>query len=83
MLTPSKLSPINEELEIVNLGDNYNMELPISINPLLMPREKKELVSLLKEFHDVFAWQYEEMPGLDPEMVPHALNIELGAKPVV
>ena len=40
-------------------------------------------MSLLKEFHDVFAWQYEEMPGLDPEMVSHALNIELGAKPVV
>ena len=83
VLTLFKLSPINEELEIVNLGDNHNMELPISINPLLMPREKKELVSLLKEFHDVFAWQYEEMPGLDPEMVSHALNIELGAKPVV
>ena len=38
---------------------------------------------MLKEFHDVFAWQYEEMPGLDPKMVSHALNIELGAKPVV
>ena len=50
VLTPSKLSPINEELEIVNLGDNHNMELPISINPLLMPREKKELVLCLKSF---------------------------------
>ena len=59
------------------------MELPISINPLLMPPEKKELLSLLKEYRDVFAWQYEEMPGLDPEMVAHAFNIEPGAKPVV
>ena len=31
----------------------------------------------------MFAWQYEEMSSLDPEMVSHALNIELGAKPVV
>ena len=82
VLTPPKLLPINEELEIVNL-DDHNMELPISINPLLMPPKKKESVSLLKEYHDVFAWQYEEMPGLDPGMVAHALNIEWGAKPVV
>ena len=82
VLTLPKLSPINEEPEIVNL-DDHNMELPISINPLLMPPEKKELVSLLKEYHDVFSWQYEEMLGLDPGMVAHALNIEPGAKPVV
>ena len=78
-----KLSPINEELEIFNLGDDHNMELPISINPLLTPPEKKELLSLLKEYCDVFAWHYEEMPGLDPGMVAHTLNIEPWAKPVV
>lgn len=83
MLTPPKLSPANDELEIVNLSDDHNMELPISINPLLTPLEKKELMSLLKEYHDVFAWQYEEMPVLDSKMVAHALNIELGAKLVV
>ena len=59
------------------------MELPISINPLLTPLETKELMSLLKEYHNVFAWQYEEKPGLDPEMVAHAPNIEPGAKLVV
>ena len=83
VLTPPKLSPNNEELEIVNLSDDHNVELPISINPLLTPPEKKELMSLLKEYCDVFTWQYEEMPGLDPRMVAHALNIEPGAKLVV
>ena len=83
MLTPPKLSPINEELEIVNLGNDHNMQLSISINPLLTPPEKKELVSLLKEYHYVFAWQYKEMLGLDLEMMAHAFNIEPRAKLVV
>ena len=83
MLTPPKLSPINEELEIVNLGNDHNMQLSISINPLLTPPEKKELVSLLKEYRYVFACQYKEMLGLDLEMMAHAFNIELRAKLVV
>ena len=83
MLTPPKLSPINEELEIVNLGNDHNMQLSISINPLLTPPEKKELVSLLKEYRYVFAWQYKEMLGIDLEMMAHAFNIELRAKLVV
>ena len=83
MLTPPKLSPINEELEIVNLGNDHNMQLFISINPLLTPPEKKELVSLLKEYRYVFAWQYKEILGLDLEMMAHAFNIEPRAKLVV
>ena len=83
MLTPPKLSPINEELEIVNLGNDHNMQLSISINPLLTPPEKKELVSLLKEYRYVFTWQYKEMLGLDLEMMAHAFNIEPRAKLVV
>ena len=83
MLTPPKLSPINEELEIVNLGNDHNMQLSISINPLLTPPEKKELVSLLKEYRYVFAWQYKEILGLDLEMMAHAFNIEPRAKLVV
>ena len=83
MLTPPKLSPINEELEIVNLGNDHNMQLSISINPLLTPPEKKELVSLLKEYRYVFAWQYKEMLGIDLEMMAHAFNIEPRAKLVV
>jgi len=32
---------------------------------------------------DVFAWTYDEMPGLDPGLVVHSLNVDLGVKPVV
>ena len=37
---------------------------------------------LLKEFKDVFTWDYSEMPGLDPGLVAHTLNVDSEAKPV-
>jgi len=40
------------------------------------------LIALLKEYKDVFAWDYEEMPGLDPKVVTHKLNANPKAKPV-
>ena len=42
----------------------------------------QELVLLLKEFKDVFAWDYSEMPGLDPGLIAHTLNVDPQAKPV-
>ena len=42
----------------------------------MIKREKSELILLLKEFKDVFAWDYSEMPGLDPELVVHTLNVD-------
>ncbi|XP_023889808.1 uncharacterized protein LOC112001876 [Quercus suber] len=44
--------------------------------------EKLELILLLKEYKDVFAWDYSEMPGLDPGLVVHTLNVDLEAKQV-
>ena len=32
---------------------------------------------------NVFAWTYDEMPGLDPRLVIHSFNVDSGAKPVV
>ena len=36
----------------------------------------------MKEFKDVFAWDYSEMLGLDPGLIAHTLNVDLQAKPV-
>ena len=40
------------------------------------------MILLLKEFKGVFAWDYSEMPGLDPGLVAHTLNVDPKAKPV-
>jgi len=36
----------------------------------------------MREYIDVFAWNYEDIPGLDPQVATHRLNINLDAKPV-
>ena len=47
----------------------------------LDPEYKRELIDLLKEFKDCFAWEYYEMPGLDRSIVEHQLSIKLGYRP--
>ena len=64
-----------EELEEVDLGSGSQEPRPISISASLTEKEKSELILLLKEFKDVFAWDYSEMPGLDPRLVTHTLNV--------
>jgi hypothetical protein len=31
-------------------------------------------MKLFKEFRDVFAWSYEEIPGIDPKIVQHKIR---------
>ena len=80
--TVTNFSP-DVELETINLSDDPNVQRPTSVNATLPLLENAQLISLLKEYIDVFAWEYHEMPGLDPNLVAYALNVELGAKPVV
>ena len=72
-----------EELEVINLSDNLDVSKPVSISMSLSAEERKCLIDLLHEYKDVFAWDYDEMPEIDPGLVAHSLNVELGTKPVV
>lgn len=38
--------------------------------------------ALFQEFHDIFAWSYEEMPGIDPNIVIHEIKTYPDAKPI-
>ena len=71
-----------EKLEEINLGPNPQELRPISISSRMSGKEKSKLILLLKEFKDVFAWDYNEMPRLDPRLIVHTLNVDLEAKPV-
>jgi hypothetical protein len=72
-----------EELEVINLSDDPDVSKPISISMSLSAEERKCLIDLLHEYKDVFAWDYDEMPGIDPGLMAHFLNVEPGTKPVV
>ena len=49
---------------------------PIFISESLSLMEKEELIVLVREYIDVFTWNYEDMPGLDPQVAMHHLNIK-------
>ena len=71
-----------EKLEEINLGSNSQEPRPISISSQLSEKENSELILLLKEYKDVFARNYSEMPGLDPRLVVHTLNVDPKARPL-
>jgi len=54
----------------------------ILISESKSPMEKLDLISIIKEYIDVFARSYEDIPGLDPQVAMHHLNIKPNAKPV-
>lgn len=37
--------------------------------------EREEMVRLFKEYLDVFAWSYQDMPRLDPRIASHRISL--------
>jgi hypothetical protein len=37
---------------------------------------------LFKEFHDIFAWSYEEIPDIDPLIIEYKITTYLEVKPI-
>ena len=64
-----------DELEEVDIGPE-DRPRPMYVSAKLDPEYKQELIDLLKEFKDCFAWEYYEMPGLDRSIVEHRLPIK-------
>ena len=54
----------------------------MKISKNLSEKKKGKLVALLKEYKDVFAWSYQEMLGLSPNLVTHELKVDPNAKPM-
>jgi len=63
------------------MGDEANPK-PIFISESLSRPEKEDLISLVREFIDVFTWNYEDIPALDPQVAMHRLNNNSEAKPI-
>ncbi|KAK3021961.1 hypothetical protein RJ639_045656 [Escallonia herrerae] len=59
-----------EENKTVRIGSNLKEDT------------KLELVNLLRTYADIFAWTVADMPGIDPEIITHRLNVNPSEKPV-
>lgn len=54
---------------------------PIFVSQNMNNEERLTYTLLLKEFREVIAWSHDEMPGLDPFVATHRLNIKPDVKP--
>uniref|UniRef100_A0A2N9FZE4 RNA-directed DNA polymerase n=1 Tax=Fagus sylvatica TaxID=28930 RepID=A0A2N9FZE4_FAGSY len=65
--------PNIEELEIVNLANEGEEPREVKIGTRCAAEQKEALIALLREFHEIFAWSYQDMPGLDTDIVVHKI----------
>src|ERR1051325_11356779 len=69
------IQPHKEPLEAINLGSEEDKK-EVNIGALLDNKVKGKLIDLVKEYVDVFAWSYQDMSGLDTNIVEHHLPLK-------
>ena len=65
-----QILPHQEIMEAVNL-ETEEKRKEVKIGTTLSPATRKELIDLLQDYSDVFAWSYQDMPGFDMDIVVH------------
>ena len=77
-----EMGPHQEETElVVDLGtDSGKKEVKIGMGMTAPIHE--ELIALLKDYQDIFAWSYQDMPGLSSDIVQHRLPLNPECSPV-
>ena len=55
--------------------DESNPERCTRVGVDLEGKIKEDLIQFLKKNIDVFAWSHEDMPGIDPSVITHRLNL--------
>ena len=68
-----KTELIEPILETINLGNDENPRL-IKIGSTLNQQERRDLKKFLTKFQEAFAWSYEDMLGIDPEIAQHHID---------
>ncbi|RDX93528.1 hypothetical protein CR513_24208, partial [Mucuna pruriens] len=74
-----KFEALTKDLESVNLGVEGR---EIWIGKQIPPDLRAKLIELLKEYTNIFAWSYQDMPGLDRKIVEHKLPLLLRSTPI-
>jgi hypothetical protein len=69
------IQPHQEDVEVINLGTEEDKR-EVRVGAALQDTVKTRLIELLHEYDDVFAWSYQDMPGLDTDIVTHKLPLK-------
>ena len=80
-LKPGHLEPIKKETQSINLGIDNEPKM-VQIGNTSTFYKKDTLVTLLKEFKEVFAWSYKDMPRINIDIVQHCIPTNSTMKPV-
>ena len=75
---------LTEPIEVMEdvLLDKSNLEKFTRIGTSMEEKTKQDLVQFLQKSTDVFAWSHEDMPGIDPSVITHRLNVSPSYKPI-
>ena len=57
------------------LLDNSRTKRMTRIGTLASPLVQQAFTAFLKEKQDVFTWSHEDMPGINPSIIVHTLNV--------
>ena len=63
-----------EKLEEITLHSS-DLGRTTKIGTFTNPKIRQELITFLRGNRDVFAWSHEDMPGIDPSVMVHKLNV--------
>ena len=75
------IQPHEELLDTINLGTEEDKK-EIRVGANLEPSVKERLIQLLHDYVEIFAWSYEDMSGLDTDIVVHRLPTREDCPPV-
>lgn len=67
-------SAIEDQLILISMGDDQNLK------PIFMSKNLQNLIRLIHEYIDDFAWNYKDMSGLDLKIAQHHISGKLDTK---
>ncbi|XP_016652308.1 PREDICTED: uncharacterized protein LOC107881855 [Prunus mume] len=78
---PAPMAQPAEELETVILNEEFP-DRWVKIGTNLDPDLRRQFIDFLRQQAEVFAWSYDDMPGISPNVISHKLSISTAHKPV-
>ena len=70
-----------EELEEIILDESRPKRMT-RMGTLASSLIRQDLTGFLRMNQDVFAWSHEDMPGIDPSVIVHKLNVNPASSPI-
>ncbi|XP_021833952.1 uncharacterized protein LOC110773737 [Prunus avium] len=78
--TPTPVAQPAGDLETVAL-DERQPDRCVRIGTMLNTTLRAEFIQFLRQNSEVFAWSYNDMPGISPDIISHKLSISPAFKP--